>query len=187
MKTMVTKPHQSAIRKARQDERPDAAGARLQQLKSKSPCYHFNSPEGCLRGQHYPYDHSTKVPKAILDQMRTRMETQRKKVEVKVATARLASATAALASIAAKKETISSSSSSIKSTEFYCSLSSSIPKLLTNESYLDTEASHSMSPNENMFTDLMMSRVAIHCANYNVIHSTKVGVFHLKTVSHDGT
>ena len=58
----------------------------------------------------------------------------------------------------------------------------------SNEVYLDTGApSHTMSPNENMFTDLIMSKIAIHCANNNVIHSTKVGVFHLKTVLHDGT
>ena len=32
-----------------------------------------------------------------------------------------------------------------------------------------------------------MSNIAIHCANQNVINSTKVGVFHLKTVLYDGT
>ena len=169
--------------------RPDAAAVEAlsmknqqQLLKPKNFCLNFNSPDGCNpRDPLKPCRHlHEKAPKEILDKIRATL--QKKK-----ATASLASANAALASIAtAKKETISSSSN-IKSSDFYCSLSSSNPTLLANEAYLDTGASHTMSPTENMFTDLTMSRVAIHCANDNVIHSTKVGIFHLNTVLEDGT
>ena len=186
MKSVATK-----TVKARQDQRPVAAEVRLQKTKlksqlmptSKTVCVHFNSPNGCQRPTcHYLHE---KASKDVLENIRA---IQKQKWATKV----LASANATLASIAeAKKETIPLSSSNIKPTEFYseffCSMSSSIPKLLAHDIYLDTGASHSMSPNENMFTDLMVSRIEIHCANHNVIYSTKVGVLHVNTILHDGT
>ena len=186
MKSVVTK-----TLKGRQDQLP-ATEARLQKTKRKGQvqipkpkniCLYFNSPDGCQRqGCHFLHE---KASKEVLDAVRATHKQKR-------ATAALAWGTATLASIAeAKKQTIPLSSPNIKPTEFYseffCSLSSSIPKLLVDDAYLDTGASHSMSPNENMFTDLMVSRIEIHCANHNIIYSTKVGVFHLKTVLHDGT
>ena len=164
--------------------RPDAAVEvpsikNQQQLsKTKNYCLHFNSPDGCHPKGHQScrYLHE-KAPKEILEKLRATLQKR-------WAIASLASATETLASLAtAKKETISSSSN-IKSTEFYCC---SLSSMTSNGSYLDTGASHTMSPNENMFTDLIMSKIAIHCADNNVIHSAKVGVFHLKTVLHDGT
>ena len=132
--------------------------------KPKLYCLKFNSPNGCPH-PNCRYDHSI-APKAVLEQMRAQMKEHRASMALFV-----------------KENT---PSSSIKGSDFYCSLSSSTPKLGMHESYLDTGASNTMSPYKSMFTDLMSSRIEIQCANDNKIYSTMVGVFHLPTVLSNG-